>query len=178
MAIITTDPLDILAIPEKDFPFLTLTDNIYSLFSFGIKRHQKGYYNHLMWYVEPGVFISQDWILNKAPAKKYLSGNHRIKLITNSAWNEYQRGLIKHYLYSELDRSWYNRIYDPVQIVGLALGLRWLQIPGKARICSDHAAILRAVDDKYNLKHPSPTEVNKYTKNNGLYSVYLRFIPD
>lgn len=178
MEIFTTNPLDVLAIPEKEFPFLALTDNIYSFFSYGIKRHEKGYYNHLLWYVEPGVFISQDWILHKVPAKDYLSGNHRIKLITNLSWNDYQRGLIKSYLYSELDRAWYNRIYDPVQIVGLALGLRWLQIPGRSRICSDHAAILRSVDVDYNLVHPSPTEVNIYTKNSSLYSVYMRFIPD
>jgi len=176
---LTTDALDVIRIPEKDFPFLALTDNMQSFFSAGIKLHEKGSYNHLMWYVAPNVFISQDWTLRRVPAKEYLSGNHRVKLITNPAWNIHERGLIKRYLNSEVGRPWYKRLYDPLQIVGLAVGLRWLQIPGRSRICSDYASVLRLVDENYDLEHPSPTEVNDYTKkNNHVYRVYMRFIPD
>lgn len=176
---ITTDIMDVLMIPEKDFPFLALTDNMHSLFSAGIKFHEKGSYNHLLWYVSPNVVISQDWLLHRVPAEKYLTGNHRIKLITSPTWRDHERELIKNYLDSEVNKPWYDRLYDPLQIVGLAMGLRWLQIPGKSRICSDHANVLRLVDENYDLEHPSPTEVNKYTKKNDqLYSVYMRFVPD
>ena len=179
MNLITTNITDMLEIPEEHFPFLALTDNMRSFFSAGIKSHEKGSYNHLLWYVTPDVFISQDWTLRRVPAQNYLSGDHRIKLITNHMWGDHERELIKDYLNSEVDMSWYNRLYDPLQIVGLAIGLRWLQIPGRSRICSDHADVLRLVDDNYNLVHPSPTEVNNYTKKHShRYGVYMRFIPD
>ena len=176
---LTTDVMDVLMIPENEFPFLALTDNMHSLFSASIKLHEKGSYNHLLWYVAPCIFISQDWILHRVPAQKYLSGNHRIKLITSHTWGNHERELIKDYLYSEVNMPWHNRLYDPIQIIGFALSLRWVQIPGKSRICSDHADVLRLIDENYNLVHPSPTEVNNYLKKNShVYDVYMRFIPD
>lgn len=179
MDLLTTNAMDVLNVPEKEFPFLALTDNMHSIFSAGIKIREKGSYNHLLWYVAPNVFISQDWVLHRVLAKTYLSGDHRVKLITSSTWGDHEREVIKSYLDSEVNKPWYSRLYDPLQIIGLAVGLQWLQIPGRSRICSDHAAILREVDEDYVLIHPSPTEVNNYTKkNNHIYSVYMRFIPD
>ena len=179
MNIITTNPEDILNIEGSQYPFLALTDNMRSYISYKIKSHEKGSYNHLLWYVRPGVFYSQDLLFHEVSAEKYLSGAHRIKLIHNPLWTWYEKNYILCRLQSNLEQPWYKRLYDPLQILGLSLGLPWLQIPGTSRICSDHAEVLGVFDKDYQLKHPSPTEVNNYTKNHkDIYSVYMRFIPD
>ena len=75
-----------------------------------------------------------------------------------------------------LNKSWYKKLYDPLQIVGKAIWCKWLQIPG-LKICSDYGFVLKEIDYDYNLKHPSPTELNQYTKDHD-YEVYLRYLPD
>ena len=175
---ITTNPNEILNIPEEDFPLMVLSDNLRSLFAWGIRFHQKGSYNHFMWAINPEEFVSQDVILHRVPIKKYLKGKHRLKFIRGK-WNIVKKNIVKSTLEDALSKPFFKKLYDPLQIIGIAIGLKWLQIPGYSRICSDYGFVLEKVDPEYNLKHPSPTEINQYTKaHQDKYEVYLRFIPD
>jgi hypothetical protein len=132
-----------------------------------------------MWMIKQGEFVSQDWIFHSVPAGKYLTGYHRLKFIRDICWTEPDKERIVTALENNLELSWWQRLYDPLQIAGHWLRLRWLQFPGRWRVCSDYADILRSIDPGYNLWHPKPTEVNLYTKGHkDRYEVYLRFIPD
>jgi len=176
--IITTNPNEVLNIPEKDCPMMVFSDNIRSFFSWGIKLHQHGVYNHFMWLVRPGILATQDTTFKEVPIEKYLEGNHRLKFIRGK-WDKATRIAIVLLLKEQLNLPFIQRLYDPLQIVGKFLHLNWLQIPGHSRICSDFGYILGRLDQEYDLKHPSPTEVNLYTKAHpNKYEVYLRFIPD
>jgi hypothetical protein len=179
MITITTSKDNILNIPESEFPFIALTDNMRSFLSWGIKARTKGAYNHFMWYVRPGTCITQGWILKEEQMSEYLTGKHRVKLIRGKNWNAVDKFKLKSVIFKEAEAPWYKKVYDPLQVVGIGLGLKWLQIPGTSRICSDHASLLKLVDANYNLEHPSPKKVNAYTKANpDVYEVFMRFIPD
>jgi len=158
---------------------MVLSDNARSFFAWGIRLHEKGVYNHFMWLIRPGVLASQDMTFRTTSVTKYLEGRHRLKLVRGKYWTKPIQTAIKLLLQEQLDLPLIQRLYDPLQIIGIAVGLKWLQIPGHSRICSDFGYILGRLDREYDLKHPSPTEVNLYTKaHSKKYEVYLRFIPD
>jgi hypothetical protein len=174
---ISTNPNDVSTIPKSDLPLMVFSDNMRSFLSWGIKVHEHGYYNHFMWMMAPGKFVSQDWILHEVPSEKYLEGKHRLKFVRGSDWNFVQKTRIRIALRLALNKSWWKKLYDPVQILGIAVGCKWFQIPGNSRICSDYGYVLKEFDHDYDLVHPSPTEINQWTKNHN-YEVYLRFFPD
>lgn len=179
MDIITTNPNDVLKIPDEDCPLMVLSDNARSFFAWGIRLHEKGVYNHFMWLIRPGILASQDMTFREVPVANYLKGKHRLKFIRGKHWTKSIQIAIRLLLREQLNLPFIQRLYDPLQIIGIAIGFKWLQIPGHSRICSDFGYILKKLNDGYNLKHPSPTEINKYTKENqDKYEVYLRFIPD
>jgi len=167
----------ILKIEQKDLPFLVLSDNLRSWVSVRIKQHTPGSYNHMMWMVEPGKFISQNWMLAEQPVEKYFDG-YRIKMWHNPNWTPLQKIQITTMLANRLKSPWYKKIYDPLQIVGIRLGVRWLQIPG-IRICSDHSDILAKIEPDWNFKTgPSPEEINHYLETRPEYKVFGRYMED
>jgi len=175
---ITTNPNDVLTISKADLPLMVFSDNMRSFLSWGIKAHEHGCYNHFMWMIEPDKFISQDWILHEVPVEEYLKGKHRLKFVRGTNWNFIQNTRIRIALRLALNKRWYKKLYDPLQILGIAVGFKWLQVPG-LEICSDYGYVLKEINYNYDLVHPSPTEVNQYCKNNqDRYEVYLRYFPD
>ena len=165
-------------IPEKYLPLFVLSDKLNSPFSFAVKRHESGFYNHCMWYHRPGYFASQDWIFHEVPVTQYLK-THRLKFWTNLGWTKFQRLIIRARIEMALNKPWWKRLYDPVGLVGQALNLNWLQIPG-FDICSDKGRFFRYVDRGYKLAHPSPPDVNRWLKENKNpgYTVFAVYDPD
>ena len=162
-------------------PLLVLSDNVQSVVAARIKKLQRGSYNHLMYLTKKdgeNVFVTQDATLQIADLDKYVDDRHRLKFWYNPDWTAKQKQIINNELFSELDRPWYKRLYDPIQIIGIRFGMRWLQLPGTFKICSDHADILKLVDERFNLEHPSPPEVNRWLKKHDEYKVYGRYTPD
>lgn len=166
-------------IPESHLPLMVLSDNMTSFFSWGIKSHEKGVYNHFMWMHRPGFFASQDWLYREVPVTEYTDGVHRLKLVTNIFWPDWKREILKARIRHDLQKPWYRRIYDPLQVVGKLVGADGLQVPGLS-ICSDHGEILRKIDQEFDLCHPSPVEINQCLKDHRErgYRVYGRFVPD
>ena len=169
---------EILNIPQEDLPLLVLSDNVRSFWSYAIKAHQRGSYNHLTWMASPGFLISQDWILHRVPVDKYLDGGHRLKFWTGKNWSAEGKAALCDHLNSQPDWPILKRLYDPIQILGIFIGLRWLQIPGFP-ICSDHADLIHMVDPAWqHRQHLSPPEVNRLLKQSANGRVYGRFTVD
>ena len=159
------------------FPMIVFSDALFSWIGTAIKQHQAWSYNHAMWLKAPGVLASQDATFKQVPVTEYLQGEHRLKFWTNPLWSEEDRGKLLQAIEADLQLPWYRRLYDPLAIIGQALHMDWLQIPGVS-ICSDRAGYLSLVDPEYNLKHPDPADVNRWLDSRGIYDVYGRFIPD
>lgn len=170
---------DVLNIGYWNTPKLVFSDNLYSVISARIKGHTKGAYNHFMWMVRPGWVVTQDWILREVSIQGYLQGQHRLKLVDGIHWTADDRERLRRAIMGRVKQPWYKRIYDVPQIVGIRIGMPWLQIPGMG-ICSGLGAILRLVDTDCDLqRHSSPEDVNSYTKSRkGDYRVFGRYIPD
>jgi len=170
---------ELLSIPETDLPLLVLSDNPYSFFAWGIRVHEKGYYNHLMWMHKPGILASQDGIFREAPLKKYLG--HRLKFWTNETWTALQKAAIKETIQIDLNRFWLWRLYDPVAIIGQWTGCESIQIPG-LDICSDKGKYIKKADRIFDLKRPSPKDVNSWLEEAEQYlrgyRVWARYVPD
>lgn len=175
--LITTNPDLVRGIDIEQMPFLVLSDNLHSLVSAEIKSHEQGCYNHLMWMITPGYFISQDFLFHRVDIEKYLQW-HRLKFWHNPNWSKVERFLIIGTIVKDLRLPWYKRLYDPLQIVGKKIGCDWLQIPGSCKICSDRADYLWLADQEYDLYHPSPAEVNRWLTASEKYKVFMRYLPD
>jgi hypothetical protein len=162
-------------IPASAFPMMVLSDNLRSLFSWGIKKHEHGYYNHFMWALGPGVFASQDWVFHKVPFSAYTKC-HRLKFWYSPYWTDEDRSKLRKAIERGLAEPWYSRLYDVPQVLSYLFGAeRWCQIPG-INICSDKIDYLTAVSGAWiQNRHLSPPEIDE--ELNGLlsYSIYGRY---
>ena len=95
------------------------------------------------------------------------------------AYTPEDRERLRRAIMVRVQAHWSKRLYDWPQIIGIRLGIPWLQVPGIG-ICSGLGAILRLVDAEGDLKpHSSPEDVNAYTKARpDRYRVFGRYIPD
>jgi len=160
---------DLLDIPQTELPLLVLTDNLRSWWSWRIKRHTGGYYNHVMWMHRPGLVVSQDRRLRARPITDYLRGNHRIKLWTG-CWTPATRCVMQQRIAFQLALT--ERRYDWVGIIGQRLGLPWLNCPGRF-YCSEHAAtILRLAEPFFVNRHPTPADIDAWCKTQPQMVVY------
>jgi hypothetical protein len=173
--VIVNPILAIYDIPAQDFPMMVLSDNLRSLFSFGIKAHEHGYYNHFMWALEPGVFASQDWIFHRVPFANYTK-NHRLKFWYSPYWTAKDRTKLKQAIEKGLSEPWYSRLYDVPQVISyLWGGERWCQVPGIG-ICSSKVDYLTEVSQAWiPNRHLSPPELDEEFNNLLSYSVYGRY---
>lgn len=166
----------ILEIKQEDMPLLVLSYNYRSFFSTGITHKTSGAYNHLMWAHRPGYFASQDWWFKEVPMEKYMK-HHRLKIWTNPDWHQVHKSLLLLRIDAELKKPAWKTRYDVLAILGHAIGITGLQVPW-TKICSDHADYLQIVDNRYNLKNPTPADVNEWLKKTSGYKVFARFIND
>lgn len=166
---------DLTQIPQSLYPMPVLSDSLRGFFSWGIKVHEQGNYNHFMWLIRPGVLASQGTFFSEEPLRNYLD-RYRLKFWMTS-WNDKQRATVMAAIYTALGQPWYKRIYDYPAILGQ---LFWheFQTPGLS-ICSDHGCYLKLVDPTYDLRHPDPEQVNHWlVEHPANYQVYGRYVPD
>ena len=164
---------DISNIPKELCPMMVFSYGIGDAISTAIAIKEGGFYNHYMWLYRPGYFASQAMTFREIPVEEYLK-KHALKFVYNQIWQVEDRAKLRHAIRMDLDKSWFQRLYDPLAIIGQLLNMEWIQIPG-ADICSDKGAYLKLVDKNYNLKHPSPTDINKWSKEQPGYTVYGRY---
>lgn len=150
-------------IQERDLPMIVLTDNLWSWFSWRIKRHTHGYYNHAMVMHRPGFVVSQDRRLRVRPITDYLAGGHRVKLWEGN-WTPLTRAQMQMRIALQLRKP--DLRYDWLGIIGQRLGIPWLNTPGRF-FCSEHvASILRCAEPVFQLAHPSPAAIDSWCKSN------------
>jgi hypothetical protein len=168
---------EILCIPEKDLPLIVLSRNYYSHFATEIGQTTKSLWNHFMWMIHPGKFATQDWIFHEVPVVDYLDGSYNLKFWTCSIWNSVRRLLLIRTIEDYLKLPWYRRQYDVLQILGIKLHIRKLQLPFW-KICSDWADEIGVVDPRFIGHHMTPGEVNEWCKKTGDYVVYGKHVPN
>lgn len=167
---------DIKAIPADKYPMLCFAFSLSGLFAKGVIAKTKGYYGHFMWLLAPDQFASQWFWFRLFPVDHFSGCN--LKLVYNPAWSDADKDKLKRAIQADIDKPWYRTRYDVRAVLGILIGLPGLQNP-KWRMCSETAEYLRLVDTEFNLKTPTPSDVNLWTKARGdLYRVYGRYMPD
>lgn len=169
---------DVLCITQDQLPLAVLSRNYQSLFAAKISAFDKSVWNHFMWMVHPGKFLSQDWTLHEVPAENYLQGKHQLKFWNSPNWTTARKKILIAALEKEVAEPWWKHRYDILQLIGIRIGLRQLEIPWM-QICSDWADFISLVDDNYEGKHLTPAEVNRWFEGWPInYPEPLRFYPE
>ena len=156
-----------LELSMADMPFLILTDNFHSWFSWRTKGHTHGHYNHAAFLLFRGFIptaLSQDWILRTKPLSNYMSGKHRVKLWHDPDWSWDQKENMLDECDLLLDRPFYRRLYDVVGLIGQAIRHPRLNIPGLFYCSEVTARVLAAGDEDCGMAHPSPADLNRWCK--------------
>lgn len=171
---------DILKIPASALPLIVFSDGIRSFISWGIRRRTKGSYSHVMFMASPGFFLSQDILFRQVPVERYLQGSHRLKFVGNRLWSNHTKRQLRSHAIELARLPWWKRRYDLLGVAGQLFGLDSLNIPW-LDYCSEKVTnIIRQADPMLVMKHPSPTDLNWYTKEGQKrgYYVYGRYAPD
>jgi len=168
---------EVLKITQEQLPLAVLSRNYYSTIAAEISCFDKTVWNHFMWMVHPGKFLTQDWILHEVPAEIYLQGKHQLKFWFSPFWPDSRRAMLIAALEKEVEKPWWKHRYDLLQLIGIRTGIRELQIPWM-RICSDWADFILLLDDNYEGKHLTPGEVNRWFEGQPNYCPFGRFYPE
>jgi len=168
---------EVVTIGPEALPLLVMADNLFSLFGAGIRIHTQGYYNHAMWMHRCGTFASQDLFYHEVPVWKYLK-THRLKFWRNPAWTATQKSMVREEIVAKLHLPWYRRFYDFKGILG-----QWLRKPSFNwdwwDYCSEDAAEkLALVETTFDLKHPSPADIDRWCKGQPQMEVFGVHDPD
>lgn len=152
---------DIMNIDRKYLPLPVLGFSPRSIFTLGVATRTSGDWSHFMWMIEPGVFASQGWFYRRKTLEDYRE--YTLKFVYNPAWSEAQKKVLMDSILRELSKSHWETRYDILAIFGQLVGLKWIQ-HGRLEICSDDANRIGLIDFRYNLKYPSPADVNAWMK--------------
>jgi hypothetical protein len=168
---------DLENVPQEFLPMIVLSDAVRAFFSYAIKSHEKGSYNHLMWMIHPGMLASQNLLYQSQSVKDYVDA-YRMKLWYCKRWTpEIRHGIIKS-IEANLNESWWKRIYNVPAIIGQAVNIPAIRFPG-LDICSDKGKFISQGDPSYDLYHPDPEQVNNWMMEYpDRYAVYGRYLPD
>jgi hypothetical protein len=167
---------EICNIPEEALPLATVSSDANALFSLGIRWRTRSTWNHFMWMHKPCTFASQGFTYGEQSVKKYFGTSKRLKFWHNPHWTPEQKKILKDHIQTYLDKPAFSTRYDWLAIIGQAIGIAWFQNPF-TRICSEYGSLLRetGIDPSYDLKTPSPDQVEKWFQNNADYSIYGRY---
>lgn len=169
---------EVKSIPQEHLPIVVLSADASAFFSSGIRLFKKCYYNHFMWMHRTGYFATQGFTYSEKSVDDYTSKTTRYKFWHNPDWTTADKATMLAEIYKWLEKPAFTTRYDWIAIIGQALGLAWIQNPF-TRICSDYGSLLKKVDFRYDLKNPSPDQVNKWLKKwPKTYQVYGRYTPD
>jgi len=169
-------------IPKKDLPLIVFSDHTSGLIQTIIKIRTKGFYNHVMWMHKDGVFASQGNKYSRIKVSKYMKKGNRLKFISINGLSNHLKKILIHSVEVKLKQPWYTTLYDWVGIVGQAIGLRRMNIPG-LEYCSEdvpyHLRALLPYDLPKKLRkfiknlptHGSPEDLNQYMKDNKEHNI-------
>ena len=151
--------IDPLAIPESDLPLVMFTDDMLSYISLRIKGHSKGLYSHIGLVVHKDKFASQLFTtFREVDIRDYMKRHYRIKFYKIIGTAKQKRRIIR-IVEQQLAKSVFARLYDYLGVIGVRIGMRWLQIPF-LNYCSEF--VIKALKVLYKFKpRRTPAEMNK-----------------
>ena len=168
-----------------DYPFIVFSRNMRSWLGSSISNVTKGTYNHFMWLIDYDTVATQDNMFSYASIRDYMEGEHILKFVIDTRWLPETRMWLQDAINADLRLPFYKRLYDPVAIFGQLIHQPWIQLPW-CDICSERGKYINQVDPQYTLRHPSPSDINRYMKDhqalpeNGMmgYFVVDRYLPE
>ena len=155
------------------FPQMVFADNARGLFSLGVKIKTKGYYGHFMWLIGKDELASQ-WFYFQRQHLDHYAGAY-LKFVHNPSWTHRERKVLIEEIKQDLALPWYKTLYDVPGVIGELFGIR-INIPW-LDFCSERGKYLSEVDPAYDLQHPTPKDLNLFTKHGGQYKVCGRYSP-
>jgi hypothetical protein len=160
---------------EGPFPQMVFCDNARGLFSLAVKKKTKGFYGHYMILIGKDELASQ-WFYFQRQKLDHYTGAY-LKFVHNPFWTDLERLKMLIAIKEDLDKPWYKTLYDVPGVIGELFGVNWMNLPG-FDFCSERGRYLKLVDPRYDLKHPTPTELNLWTKGDGRFEVTGRYTPE
>jgi hypothetical protein len=142
------------------FPQLCFVDNAFGGFSLLVKKKTHGPYGHFMYLIGKNRLASQWWYFQLQKLDQY-EGDY-IKFVDIPAWTDGQRTEMLRAINADLDLPWYRTLYDIPGVIGEWFGWNWCNLPG-FDFCSERGKYIPG----YDLKHPSPVELDQWTRTHG-----------
>ena len=163
---------------QNDMPFhFILSNQSTSLVAWAINWKTQSNFDHCMQSINAGKFITQDFGgYHEVPMDSYLKRGGELKFIkiinATSSFNIAFRSAIL----NRLAQPWYKKVYDYGNILGRAVGLNWIRLPGTYD-CSEIslamikkcATYLAQPDCNFLMSLPdnaSPDDIDQAVKNN------------
>ena len=146
---------------EGELTFI-LCNDAQGMLGWFIKWFCKGNYCHAMLSRKPGFVVTQNDLFREIPIDEYLKNSEGLKFwrINNLTTEEFN--LINDAITADLSKPFWNRFYNYLGLIGQALHLPWISMPGQ-NICSQRdAKYLRLLPRLANItpEHPSPTDLD------------------
>ncbi|MFH2073906.1 MAG: hypothetical protein ABIJ57_00975 [Pseudomonadota bacterium] len=156
------------------FPQMVFADNARGLFSTAVKIKTKGFYGHFCWLIGRNEIASQ-WFYFQRQTLDHYEGAY-LKFVHNPAWTDLDRIKMLAAINADLDLCPWKTRYDVIGVIGELFGIKWLNRK-RFDFCSERGKYLAEVDPAYDLKHPTPKDLNMWTKKDGRFEVTGRFAP-
>ena len=127
-----------------------------------IKWYTKGNYCHAMITRKPGWVCTQNDMYKEFPLQPYLNRSENLKFwrINNLTPDEFN--LIDSHITKDLAEPWWRRMYNYLGLVGQALHIPGISMPGQD-ICSQRVAEYLRMLPRLNAvvtEHPSPADLD------------------
>ena len=168
-------PLDRFRYYLPPYPKLVFCDSVFGLFGYLVRKRTKGMYSHFMWELSPGVFASQGVLFKRFSLEHYR--DYHLKFVVNVRWGKYEQNLLRVAIEDDLQRKWYSNAYDIIGVLGKLFGIN--EINSSLNFCSERGRYLGLVEHDYDLKAPTPSDLNEWTKaRRDRFKVVGRYSPD
>ncbi|HHE04785.1 MAG TPA: hypothetical protein ENL19_01825 [candidate division WOR-3 bacterium] len=166
-------------IPKERMPLIVFSDHTSGFIQWLIKFRTNASYNHCMFLLYPGEFVSQGNVFSSIPLSRYVKKNSRLKFWAIKDLKNYERYKIYNMINKELKGSWWSRKYDYLGILGQILGIVKINMPGNM-YCSERVSkYLRELEGFEDLpEHSSPKGLNEAFKKHLRMEVYGRWTSD
>lgn len=153
---------------EEGELWFILCNDAQGMLGWFIKWYTKGNYCHAMLMRKPGWVCTQNDTYKEVPLKNYLINSEGLKFwrINNLTPGEYLA--INNAISDDLQKPWWHRMYNYLGLVGQALHIPGISMPGQD-ICSQRdAEYLRLIPRLAAVipEHPSPADLDTIFRAN------------
>ena len=158
-------------IPKTRLPLIVLSDHSSGFIQWIIKWRTKANYNHIMFMLYPGEFVSQGNVWSKISINRYMTKNSRLKFWKIKNLKGYEKTKLYNMINTDLKKSWWFRKYDYLGILGQALGIKKINNP-RTMFCSERVAHYLSAIIPDMPEHPSPHDLNELFKKHPRFFTY------